>query len=869
MKIRRVLALGGPNLWAYFPVLEAWVDIGRFEDFPSNKIEGFNDRLMVRLPSLVEHRCSLPERGGFFARLREGTYLGHVLEHVALELESLAGTPVGWGRTRQTSERGVYKVVIRYANETLARACLDAAHAFVQAAVEGREFDVAGELGRLRELGDRVCLGPSTQAIVSAARQRGIPHLRLSSGNLVQLGYGSAQRRIWTAESDATSAVAESVAQDKELTRRLLGAVGVPVPDGRVVDSPSDAWVAAQEVDLPVVVKPRDGNHGRGVSINLGDRDAIMAAYGYAEAEGDGVVVERFIRGAQHRLLVVQGRVVAACRGESDQIVGDGVHTIEELVDELNRDPLRGEEEVCPLTPIVFDEIALALLRQQGFGTGSIPAPGKTVVVLRNGDFTVDETDVVHPEVAARAVLAARTVGLDLAGIDIIARDIRRPLEEQAGAVVEVNASPGLLPHLKPLVGLPRPVGQAIVGGLFRPEQDGRIPVVAVTGTNGKSSVVALLGAMLEAAGRRAGLASSDGLRVGERRLAGRDSADASGARSILMNPFVEAAVLEVSASSMLDEGLGFDRCQVAVVTNLGSGDHLGRQYVDSLATMTRVKRGPIDAVLPTGAVVLNADDPAVAAFGSRCDGEVILFGRAAENPLLADHCRAGGRAVLVENDTLTLQGPAGRRPLLGVSSIPHVHQGRVAFQLENVLGAVGAAWALGLPEAAIAAELRRSPGEEGARRFAVIERAGAEVVLSLCRNASGLEATVNALDALFTAASRSVIYAPRVDWRPADALEQGRMLGTAFDRVTVLVGAEVAAVSGGVLGAELARGAVMGGRAAVRQWPGSLELAVDSELAELGPGGLLLVQASGPAELSALHAQILQTGVGFASNQA
>jgi cyanophycin synthetase len=695
-----------------------------------------------------------------------------------------------------------------------------------------------------------------------AARQRGIPQIRLSSGNLIQLGYGSAQRRIWTAESDVTSAVAESVAQDKELTRGLLAAVGVPVPNGRVVDSASDAWTAAQEVDLPVVVKPRDGNHGRGVSINLGDRDAIMAAYGYAEAEGNGVVVERFIRGAQHRLLFVHDRIVAACRGESDQIVGDGVHTVAELVDELNRDPLRGEEEVCPLTPILIDDIALALLRQQGFRPDSIPAPGKTVVVLHNGDFTVDETDIVHPEVGARAVLAARTIGLDIAGIDIIARDIRRPLEEQAGAVLEVNASPGLLMHLKPLSGQPRPVGEAIVDGLFRAEQTGRIPLVAVTGTNGKSTVVGLLGAMLEAAGRRVGVASSDGLRVSGRRLGARDSADAAGARSILMNPFVDAAVLEVSASSVLDEGLGFDRCQVAVVTNLGSGDHLGRQYVDTLDTMTRVKRGPVDAVLPTGAVVLNADDRAVAAFGNRCDGEVILFGRSPDNPLLAGHCRAGGRVVWVDSGTVMLVSPAGRNHVLAVGDIPGISQGRVSYQLENVLGAVAAAWALGLPKSAIAAGLRRPLGEIGAGRFAVVERAGSEVVFSLCRNGSALEATIKALDSLFTAARRRVIYAPRADWRPADALEQGQLLGTSFDRVTLLD-------ADGVLGAELARGAMLAGRATVRRWEGGLERAVDSELAELGRGELLLVQASGPAELNALHGQMLQTGVSLASNLA
>jgi cyanophycin synthetase len=862
MEIRRVVALGGSNIWAHFPVIEAWVDLGRFEDYPSNTLDGFNDRLMAWLPSLVEHRCSIGERSGFFTRLRDGTYLGHVLEHVTLELQSLAGTVVGWGRTRETSERGVYKMVFRYVEEALGRACLSAGHALIMAAVEGREFEIERELGRLRQLADDVCLGPSTRAIVAAAHERGIFHYRLNSGSLVQLGYGKAQRRIWAAESDGTGAVAESVAQDKELTRRLLGTVGVPVPEGRPVADAEDAWDAAQEIGPPVVVKPRDGNHGRGVSINLADRDSIMAAFGYAKAEGGGVVVERFIPGAQHRLLVVKGHVVAACRGESEQVIGDGRRTVEELVAEANRHPLRGTAADCPLNPIELDDIAHALLLRQGFDACSILAAGKAVVLRQNGDLKVDETDSVHVEVAARAVLAARTVGLDIAGIDVIAQDVRHPLESQGGAVVEVNASPGLDVHLRPLVGQARPVGKAIVDALFGPDETGTIPVVAVTGTNGKSTAVGLVRAMLEAAGYVVGVASSDGLSAGGRRISRRDSANAAGSRAILMNPLVDAAVIELGAVSVLDEGVAFGTCTVALVTNLGSGDHLGRQYVESLETMTKVKRVPVDVVPPTGAAVLNADDPAVAALAEFCDGEVILFGRSATNPLLLAHCRAGGRAVLVEDDMLVLQGPRGRRNLVGIPSIPHVYQGQVAFQLENVLGAVGVACALGLSEAAILRALRRSASDTGGGRFAVLGRAGAHVVVTLCRNLSALQAVVSALDAVGTTARRSVIYAPRVDWQPADAFEQGKLLGTAFDRVTLSGGSDGLAI-------ELERGATMGGRAAVRRHMGSLAQVVESELAQLETGDLLLVQATSPTELEALCAEIRETGDDLASNQA
>jgi cyanophycin synthetase len=862
MRIRRVVALRGPNVWANFPVLEAWVDLGRFRDSPSDTLEGFSDRVIAWLPSLVEHRCGIGERGGFFQRLRSGTYLGHVLEHVTLELESLAGPPVGFGRARETSEPGVFKVVVRYAEESLGRACLSTAQALLMAAVDGHAFDLAGELKKLRELGEQVCLGPSSLAIIAAAKARYIPHLRLNSGSLVQLGYGRAQRRIWAAETDATGAVAESIAQDKELTRRLLKAAGVPVAEGRVVESPEEAWAAAEEIGLPVVVKPRDGNHGRGVSIGLSERENVVAAYGYAKQEGNGVVVERFVSGLDHRLLVVDGRVVAASRGDSEQVVGDGIHSVRDLVEEANQSPLRGTGWAEPLCLIALDEIAVACLAQQGLELDSLPSAGKTVILHRNGDTTTDETVGVHPDVAATAVLAAQTVGLNIAGIDLVATDIQRPLDEQGGAVLEVNACPALRLHLQPLRGKPQPVGEAIVESLFPTEQSGRIPIVAVTGTNGKSTVVKLVGAMLNADRRSTGIANSDGLWVSERGVADRclstgDAADALNARRLLLNPGVEAAVLEVSARSVLDEGLGFEHCQVAVVTNLGSGDHLGRTYVESLDLMTRVKRAPVDVVLPNGVAVLNADDPLVVDLGQACKGEVLWFGLDGKNPRMMEHGLAGGRTVCLQDDEVVLLAAGSRQGRVALSAIPLLGPARPKFQLENVLAAVAAGWALGLDQRAIQAGLSSVKDDTGLGRFIVLELAGRWVTFSLCRNLSALAATTDVLRARFPEGMRAVIYAARSDWRAEDALAQGQALGTAFDHVVLVRGSEPVSPRLVMLETELERGIALGGRARSTSRAPNLECALEEGWARLGPGEGLLVQVARPSEIPALHDRI------------
>jgi cyanophycin synthetase len=860
MEIRRVAALRGPNVWANSPVLEAWLALSPAENQPSHTFAGFCDRLIAWLPSLHEHRCSVGEPGGFVSRLRDGTYLGHILEHVTLEFETLAGTPIGFGRTRETSESGVYKVVVKYKNEEVARAALATAHALLEAALAGADFDVDGRVRALRDLADRVCLGPSTLAIVMAAEERGIPHVRLNSGSLVQLGYGKAQRRIWTAETDSTSAVAEAIAQDKELTRRLLRECGLPVAEGRAVSSPEDAWDAAREIGTPVVVKPRDGNHGRGVCIGLADRSSVMEAYGLAAEQGSSVVIERLVPGDPYRVLVVNDRVVAATRGEPEQVVGDGVQTIEQLVAELNRNPARSEDEASLLGPVELDGVALQALRTQGFDRSSVPPPGKVIAIHHYGDYTTDATDWVHPTTAAACVVAAQTVGLDLAGIDVVASNIEQPLEGQRGAILEVNASPGLLMHLKPLHGQPRPVGEAIISGLFPDGRSSRIPVIAVTGTNGKSTVVDLLAGVLEHAGTTVGVASSDGLYVARRVLSRDDCANGTAARRLLTNPFVETVVVEVSAQSVLDEGLGFDRCQVAVVTNLGSGDHLGLKYVDTLETMKRVKRAPVDVVLPTGAAVLNADDPNVLALGEHCRGETILFGRSTTNPMLRKHCESGNRAVYVDGEAVVLVAQSSQRAALPLGALGFGTLGRESFELYNVLATAAAAWALGVEEAAILNGLRRFGTSCLSRRVHAFEHQGRRVLLTLCRNASALRALVSALDTCRGLGHRTVVYAARPDWRTEDALEQGRILGTAFDQVILQIPEPQSAETLSGLTFELEAGVRSTTRSTLRRQAVACQN-VELTLGQLTRSELIVLQMQTNAQLQAVAAQLENVG--------
>ena len=705
LRLLRINYLRGPNLWTYRPVLETWLDLGELEDFPSNRLPGFNGRLCTMLPALEEHHCGVGERGGFLQRLNEGTWCGHVLEHVVIELLNLAGMPTGFGQTRSTSQRGVYRMVFRARDEQVARSALAEGHRLMMSAINDQAFDVSAAVGRVREQVDDSYFGPSTAAIVGAATERGIPHVRLNDGNLVQLGHGARQRRIWTAETDRTSAIAEGIAGDKDLTKRLLGACGVPVPEGEIVDSADAAWEAAQDIGLPVALKPIDGNHGRGVTLDLGTREDIAAAYAYAELHGSEVIVERHVRGHEHRLLVVGGRVVAAARGEAAWVTGDGRSTVSELVDaQINVDPRRGENEDFPLGLIetTTDGAVLSDLQRQGLTPESVPATGRRVLIQRNGNVAIDCTDLVHPEVDHVVSLAARIVGLDIAGVDVVAEDIGRPLAEQRGAVVEVNAGPGLLMHLQPAEGMPRPVGQAVVDHLFAEDETGRIPIVGVAGSQGTHTIARLVAWLVHLSGRHVGLACRDGLFLGGRRVERGDCADWESGHRLLINRQVELAVVENGAATILRDGLAYDRCQVGVVTDLGGAEALEAFDIRESDQLVKVLRTQVDVVLSDGLAVLNAGDERVAELAGLCDGDVILYGLDAALAPIQAHRGQGGRAVFLRDGRAVLATGAAE------VSGPAFARGRMAeVPPETVLAAVAAAWALGIAPELTAAGLQ------------------------------------------------------------------------------------------------------------------------------------------------------------------
>jgi cyanophycin synthetase len=707
IKFLRVTHLRGPNIWTYRPVIEAWLDIGELEDCPSNTLPGFYERLTAWLPGLVVHRCGVGTHGGFLERLREGTWAGHILEHVALELQNLAGMKTGFGKTRGVGERGIYKMAFRTREETVGRAALEAGRELLLAAINDEPFDLKATVEQLTDLVDRHCLGPSTGHIVDAAIDRKIPFIRLTDGNLVQLGHGAAQRRIWTAETDRTGAIAEGIASDKDLTKSLLGSCGVPVPEGAVVRSAAEAWEEAQDIGLPVVIKPCDGNHGRGVALNLMTEADVAAAYEIASKEGDSsaVLVERFITGNEHRLLVVGSKVVAAARGESLWVTGDGESDIVALCDsQINTDPRRGPSEEFPLNPVNVQDQEIKLdLKRQGLTPASVPLAGQKVLIQLNGNVADDVTDIVHPEVAHAAALAARIVGLDIAGIDLVAEDITRPLQEQRGAIIEVNSSPGLLAHIKPASGTPRNVGEAIIEHLFAEGETGRIPVVGVTGTLGTSLVSRLVGCLVHLTGQHVGVANGEGLYLDQRQVTGGDGMRLEAGQRLLINRSVQTAVFESNARTILTEGLPYDRCLVGVVTDMRGVEDLAEFYIQDVDAMANVVRSQIDVILPEGTAVLNATDPDVVKLAELCDGRVIYYALDEHDAVLARHRGIGERVAFVRDGRLMLAEGADETPLLDLAKIKPA----TARHPESLVAAAAAAWALGVPPDLICAGLR------------------------------------------------------------------------------------------------------------------------------------------------------------------
>lgn len=714
IQILRMNYLRGPNIWTYRPIIEALIDLGEMEDHPSNKIDGFNDRINAWLPGLVEHHCGVGHRGGFLTRLVGGTWMGHIMEHVSIELQLLAGARAEFGKAREISKRGVYKVVFRTEHEELGRESFLAARELVMSAANNKPYDIAATIERLKKIADLRCLGPSTACIVDAAVERKTPFIRLTEGNLVQLGYGSKQRRIWTAETDRTSAIAESISSDKDLTKRLLTQCGIPVPEGQIVETADQAWAAAQDIGMPVVVKPLDGNRGWGVSLDVNTEDGVRKAWVAADKEGSGVLVERYVRGDEHRVLVVGDRVVAATRGETACVVGDGISTVEQLIDtQINIDPRRGDAEGYPLDVIRLNsargEMSLLEIQRQGLEPHSVPAKDRVVVVQRNGNLNNDVTDLVHPDVAAVATLAARVVGLDIAGIDIVTQDISRSLEETQGAIIEVNAGPGLLMHVKPAVGQPRPVGKAIVEHLFGANESGRIPVVGIVGTTQTTQLSQLVAWLLHLSGRRTGLACRDGLFMDQQHLGKNDARGFDDSERLLINRALDAAVFETTPAHILNEGLAYDRCQVGVVTDMPSTDEVLIQQHDiqTPEQMRTVVRTQVDLVLPEGAAVLNAEDDAVVSLAELSDGEVLFYSKDADNAHVVAHCQAGGRAVFCRDGHVILARGDQETPLFHLDLELIARLLKNGLHISTLLAAVATAWSLDIAPLLIRAGLK------------------------------------------------------------------------------------------------------------------------------------------------------------------
>jgi len=760
LSIVETRVLRGPNYWAREPVIRMVVDLGVLEEFPSNKIPGFTDALVGLLPSLEDHACSLGRRGGFITRLRDGTWAGHIAEHIALELQNLAGTDVRHGKTRGTGEAGRYNVIYEFREENVGIEAGKIAVALVNHLVAPSDPSVAidfmAELERLIRLAERQAFGPSTQAILDEAASRDIPYIRLDRFSLVQLGLGVHQQRIRATMTSRTSGIAVDVASDKALTNRLLDSAGLPVPRSAVVRTEDEAVAAATRLGFPCVVKPLDGNHGRGVNLDLRDEAAVRAAFhaALAESRSGDLVVETYVAGNDYRCLVIGGAVAAIAQRVPASVTADGTHTVRELVDIANQDPRRGIGHEKVLTRIRLDEAAEALVRAQGFGLDDRPPEGTWIKLALTGNMStggtsIDRTIEAHPDNVEIAETAAQVIGLDVAGIDFICPDIATPVRETGGAIVEVNAAPGFRMHTHPTEGEPQYVARPVIDGLFPPGTPSRIPIVAVTGTNGKTTTVRMIAHILKLMGRRVGMTSTDGIVIDGRLTKKGDMSGPRSAQMVLQNPRVDTAVFEVARGGILREGLGYDRNDVAVVTNV-SGDHLGLGGIDSLGQLANVKGVIVEAVPRSGTAVLNADDPYVYRMGRHCAGRVVLFSMSTEKgedgyDRVDGHTSRGNAAFCLEGtpegELIVLKHGPRKMPVLYTHLVPATFGGRARMNVANALAAAAAAWAAGAHLHDIRQGLRtfstsffQAPG-----RLNLLDVGGIRVVIDYCHNVDGM----------------------------------------------------------------------------------------------------------------------------------
>ena len=793
MQIREIRAMRGPNYWSIrrHKLIVMTLDLEEYEQMPTNKINGFYERLKEMFPTMYEHRCSVGTPGGFFQRVIEGTWMGHVIEHIALEIQSLAGMEVGFGRTRGFGEEGVYSVVFSYLEENAGRYAAKASVRIAEALSEGKEYDLEEDLQAMREIRERGRLGPSTGSIISEAISRGMPWIRLNKYSLCQIGYGVNQKRIQATVSSDTSSIGVELACDKEDTKHLLEQANIPVPKGEIIRTERGLKDAVDYIGYPIVIKPINGNHGRGITINIDNWEDALAGFEAAKAVSRSVIVEKYITGDDYRLLVIDYKLVAAAKRTPAHVVGDGKSTIQELIDKVNEDPRRGYGHEKVLTMITVNEMTKNILKAHDYTVDTV-LPKDEVLNLKDtanlstGGTATDVTDLVHPDNVFMAERIARVIGLNICGIDLMTTDVSKPVSQTGGAVLEVNAGPGFRMHLAPTEGLPRNVASHVIDMMYPPGTTSRIPIVAITGTNGKTTTTRLVAHMVKMMGYKVGYTTSDGIYIQNHMLDRGDCTGPASAEFVLKDPTVEFAVLETARGGLLRAGLGFHHCTTAIVTNIAP-DHLGLRGINTVEQMARLKGVVPETVLPEGYAILNADDELVYNMRKNVDCNVALFSMDENNERIKRHAANNGLSAIYENGYITICRGTWKIRVVKAVSVPLTYGGKASFMIQNVLPAVLTGYVNGFDVRAIKTALEsfipspsQTPGRLNLFRFKNFN-----VLLDYAHNAAGMDALHRFIEKLEGSPKVGII-AGIGDRREEDNMAMGKKASEMFDEIII-----------------------------------------------------------------------------------
>lgn len=793
MKILEIRAMRGPNFWSVrrHKLIVMKLDIEDMEEKPTNKIPGFSERLEKMFPTMYEHRCSEDFAGGFFHRVKEGTWIGHVIEHIALEIQTLAGMDVGFGRTRTTGETGIYNVVFAYMEEKAGVFAARSSVKIAQSLVDGTPYDLEADIQKMREIREDERLGPSTGSIVEEAQNRGIPWIRLNRHSLVQLGYGVNQKRIQATVASTTGSIAVEIACDKEDTKSLLEQFSIPVPKGKIIYDEDDLKDAVEYIGFPVVLKPINGNHGRGATINVRTWDEAVIALAAAKKISRGVIIEKYVTGFDHRVLVVNYKFIAAALRTPAAVTGDGKSTVQQLIDKVNADPRRGYGHEKVLTAIKVDEMTNIILKEKNLTLASVLPKDeilylKATANLSTGGTSTDVTDIMHPYNVFMCERIARIIGLDICGIDIMAPNITEPINENGGAVLEVNAAPGFRMHIAPAEGLPRNVAEPVVDMLYPPGSNFKIPIIAVTGTNGKTTTTRLIAHMVKYMGYRVGYTTTDGIYVQNHMLQQGDCTGPISAEFILKDPTVDFAVLECARGGILRAGLGFSQCDIGIVTNVAA-DHLGLKGINTLEDLALVKGVVVESVKPSGYAILNADDELVAKMANKIDCKIAYFSLDEKNPIIKKHCEAGGLAAVAENGYITICRGTWKMRVDKIVNIPLTFSGKAIFMIQNILPAVLAGFIQNfkIEDIKLALETFIPSPAQTPGRMNMFQFKKFNVMVDYAHNPAGFQAIAKFLERV-DAKPKIGIIAGVGDRRDEDIISLGALAAQMFDEIVV-----------------------------------------------------------------------------------